>query len=85
MTALPATELAKIRSDFAVLNESVNGNRLVYLDNAATSQKPECVLNAISDYYRHSNANVHRAAHTLSARATEGYEAARRNLYQCLS
>jgi cysteine desulfurase/selenocysteine lyase len=80
MTALPATELAKIRSDFAVLNESVNGNRLVYLDSAATSQKPECVLNAITDYYRRSNANVHRAVHTLSARATEGYEAARLRL-----
>jgi cysteine desulfurase/selenocysteine lyase len=77
MTALPASELAKIRSDFAVLNESVNGYRLVYLDSAATSQKPECVLNAITDYYRRSNANVHRAVHTLSARATEGYEAAR--------
>jgi cysteine desulfurase/selenocysteine lyase len=77
MTALPASELVKIRSDFTVLNESVNGHRLVYLDSAATSQKPECVLQAITDYYRRANANVHRAVHTLSARATEGYEAAR--------
>lgn len=60
-----------------VLNESINGCRLVYLDSAATSQKPECVLKTINDYYRRSNANVHRAVHTLSARATEGYEAAR--------
>ena len=77
MTSLPATELARIRSDFAVLGESVNGYPLVYLDSAATSQKPESVLSVIMDYYRHSNANVHRAVHTLSSRATEGYEAAR--------
>lgn len=77
MTAFPASELSRIRSDFAALKESVNGLPLVYLDSAATSQKPECVLETILDYYRRSNANVHRAVHTLSARATEGYEAAR--------
>jgi cysteine desulfurase / selenocysteine lyase len=80
MIPLPASELATIRSHFAALGESVNGCRLVYLDSAATSQKPECVLNAITDYYRRCNANVHRAVHTLSARATEGYESARRRV-----
>ncbi len=65
------------RADFPILHQEVNGNPLVYLDNAATSQKPLAVLNALRDYYEGYNANVHRGAHTLSVRATEAYEGAR--------
>jgi cysteine desulfurase / selenocysteine lyase len=66
-----------LRRDFPVLKERVNGNALVYLDNAATSQKPTAVLKAIEDYYRHDNSNIHRGVHTLSERATNAYEKAR--------
>lgn len=66
-----------VRADFPVLNQEVNGKPLVYLDNAATSQKPIAVLNALRYYYEHDNANVHRGAHTLSSRATDAYEGAR--------
>jgi cysteine desulfurase/selenocysteine lyase len=67
----------KVRADFPILREEVNGKTLVYLDNAATSQKPLFVLNTLRDYYEHYNANVHRGAHTLSAKATDAYEGAR--------
>jgi cysteine desulfurase / selenocysteine lyase len=65
------------RSDFPLLDQSVQGQPLIYLDHAATSQKPRSVLEALEHYYRCDNANVHRGAHTLSARATEAFEAAR--------
>ena len=68
---------AKTRADFPILNEQIHGKPLIYLDNAATSQKPITVLNALEHYYRHDNANVHRGVHTLSTRATNDYEAAR--------
>ncbi len=55
----------------------MNGKRLVYLDNAATTQKPQCVIDAMNEYYSLSNANVHRAVHTLAGEATEGYEKCR--------
>ena len=74
---LVAFDAAAIRRDFPILNQEVNGHRLVYLDNAATTQKPEVVIEAISHYYRHDNANVHRGAHALSDRATGFFEAAR--------
>jgi cysteine desulfurase / selenocysteine lyase len=67
----------EVRADFPILRQEVNGKQLVYLDNAATSQKPLLVLNALRDYYEQYNANVHRGAHTLSAKATDAYEAAR--------
>ncbi len=67
----------EIRADFPVLNQEVYGYPLVYLDNAATSQKPQAVLNAINHYYELDNANVHRGLHTLSSRATDAYEGAR--------
>ena len=67
----------KLRLDFPILNQEVNGHPLVYLDNAATSQKPLAVLKALQDYYRHDNSNVHRGVHTLSGRATDAYEGAR--------
>ncbi|MCU0524395.1 MAG: cysteine desulfurase [Elainella sp. Prado103] len=68
---------AKVRADFPILAQDVNGKPLVYLDNAATSQKPTAVLQALQDYYQGFNANVHRGVHALSAKATEVYEAAR--------
>ncbi|HTL87804.1 MAG TPA: SufS family cysteine desulfurase [Leptolyngbya sp.] len=71
------TLAATVRSDFPILNERIHDQPLVYLDNAATSQKPIAVLDALRHYYEHDNANVHRGAHTLSARATDAYEAAR--------
>jgi cysteine desulfurase / selenocysteine lyase len=70
-------DIAKIRADFPILAERVNGKPLVYLDNAATSQKPRVVLDAIANYYEHMNANIHRGVHTLSVRATEAHDAAR--------
>ena len=66
-----------IKKDFPILNRDINGKKLVYLDNAATSQKPREVLDAISDYYSSHNANVHRGIHTLSEEATKMYEEAR--------
>lgn len=67
----------KIRQDFPILFQEVNDEPLVYLDNAATTQKPKAVLDALKDYYEHENANVHRGVHTLAERATHSYEAAR--------
>ncbi|MDP1581358.1 MAG: cysteine desulfurase [Candidatus Didemnitutus sp.] len=66
-----------IRADFPILNQKINGHPLLYLDNAATSQKPQCVIDALSTYYREYNSNVHRGIHALSMRATFAYEAAR--------
>ncbi len=67
----------KVRKDFPILEQEVHGKPLVYLDSAASSQKPQQVLDALLDYYQKDNANVHRGAHTLSNRATDAYEAAR--------
>jgi len=67
----------KIKSDFPILNQKINGHDLVYLDNAATTQKPKVVIDTINDYYRKTNSNIHRGVHTLSQRATEHYENAR--------
>ncbi|HLQ85601.1 MAG TPA: cysteine desulfurase [Salinisphaeraceae bacterium] len=77
-TMAPAFDAERMRADFPVLGETLpGGRRLVYLDNAATTQKPNAVIEALDAYYRHANANVHRAIHTLSQRATQQYEAAR--------
>jgi cysteine desulfurase/selenocysteine lyase len=73
-------DVAKVRKDFPILDQEVNGQPLVYLDNAATTQKPESVIKAISDYYRFDNSNVHRGAHTLADRATTAFEGARKKL-----
>ena len=67
----------KVRNDFPILSQKVNGKQLVYLDNGATSQKPQVVIDAIGDYYETINANVHRGVHTLSQLATDAYEDAR--------
>jgi cysteine desulfurase / selenocysteine lyase len=69
-----------IRDDFPILKQQVHGNPLVYLDNAATTQKPQVVIDALVDYYRSDNANIHRGVHTLSERATEAYEQARESV-----
>lgn len=69
-----------IRNDFPILNREVNGNPLVYLDNAATSQTPQAVIDVISDYYSRYNANIHRGVHALSQEATDAYEKARHTL-----
>ena len=71
------TIAAKVRSDFPILHQQIHGKPLVYLDNAATSQKPISVLDALRHYYEFDNANVHRGVHTLSSRATDSYEGAR--------
>lgn len=72
-----AFDAADVRRDFPALDQMVNGQPLVYLDNAATTQKPEAVIEAIANFYRRDNANVHRGVHTLSDRATQKFEAAR--------
>lgn len=77
--------LEGIKKDFPVLNQIVNDEPLVYLDNAATTQKPWKVLAAIKDYYENDNANVHRGVHTLAERATEKYEAAREKVRQFIN
>ncbi|MTQ42713.1 MULTISPECIES: cysteine desulfurase [Streptococcus] len=70
-------DVEKIRKDFPILDQIVNDEPLVYLDNAATTQKPKAVLEAVNRYYQEDNANVHRGVHTLAERATASYEAAR--------
>lgn len=77
MSATAAFNIDRIRDDFDILNQDINGKPLVYLDSAASAQKPNQVLDAIDHYYRHNNANVHRGAHTLGDRATADFEAAR--------
>ncbi len=76
-SAAPVIDLEKVRADFPILRERVYGRPLVYLDNAATSQKPNAVIEAVVEYYRHDNANIHRGVHLLSQRATNAYEAVR--------
>jgi cysteine desulfurase/selenocysteine lyase len=71
------TDLTSLRADFPILDQQVRGKPLIYLDNAATSQKPAQVIDAVSHYYQHDNANVHRGIHELSNRATAGFESAR--------
>jgi cysteine desulfurase/selenocysteine lyase len=70
--------LAQIREDFPILAEQINGHPLVWLDNGATTQRPQQVIDRIAHYYRYENSNVHRGAHTLAARSTDAYENARR-------
>jgi cysteine desulfurase/selenocysteine lyase len=72
-----AFDIKKIRSDFPILSTEVNGKQLVYFDNAATSQKPQVMIDALVNYYSKTNANIHRGVHTLSQKATEEYEATR--------
>tara|TARA_B100000586_G_scaffold231190_1_gene180153 strand:- start:1617 stop:2879 length:1263 start_codon:yes stop_codon:yes gene_type:complete len=70
-------DVEKVRKDFPILHQMINGKPLIYLDNAATSQKPKNVIDAIETYYREYNSNIHRGVHTLSENATETYESSR--------
>jgi cysteine desulfurase/selenocysteine lyase len=72
-----ALNVAQLRKDFPILNRTVHGRPLIYLDNAATSQKPQVVIDALSNYYTQTNANVHRGVHQLSEQATVAFEQAR--------
>lgn len=70
-------DIPAIRDDFPILHQKVNGKQLIWFDNAATTQKPRSVIDAITHFYEHDNSNIHRAAHTLAARSTDAYESAR--------
>ncbi len=78
-------DIAGVRRDFPILNERVNGHPLIWLDNAATTQKPQSVIDRISYFYEHENSNIHRAAHELAARATDAYEDARNKVAHFLN
>jgi cysteine desulfurase/selenocysteine lyase len=80
-----AFEVETIRRDFPILRERVNGHPLIWLDNAATTQKPQSVIDRLSYFYAHENSNVHRAAHELAARATDAYESAREKVRRFLN
>lgn len=82
MKELRKRSLENIREEFPILHQKINGEDLVYLDNAASTQKPKAVINAIRDYYENDHSNVHRGVHTLSVRATEAYENAREKVSQ---
>ena len=75
----------RVRDDFPILHQKVNDNSLIYFDTAASSQKPQAVLDALQHYYQNDNANVHRGAHTLSGRATDAYEGARDKVAQFIN
>lgn len=81
----PPFDVAAIRRDFPILDQQVNGKPLVYLDNAASSQRPRQVIDAISRYYEHDHANVHRGVHTLSQRATDAFEGARDTVHRFIN
>ena len=74
-----------IKRDFPILNQNVHGRPLIWLDNAATTQKPRAVIDRLSHFYEHENSNIHRAAHALAARATDAYEAAREKVRRFLN
>jgi cysteine desulfurase/selenocysteine lyase len=84
-THRPALDVAAIRREFPILRQRIHGKPLVYLDNAATTQKPQIVLDALTRYYGEENANVHRGVHSLSGRATDSYEAARESVRRFLN
>jgi cysteine desulfurase/selenocysteine lyase len=83
--ASPPLDVAQLRRDFPILNRSVHGKPLVYLDNAATSQKPQCVIDCEARYYREYNANIHRGVHRLSLEATDAFEAARNRVQRFIN
>ena len=86
-TSTPRSPISweRIRADFPILDQQVHGKPLIYFDNAASSQKPRSVIQALSDYYEHDNSNVHRGMHELSMRATEKFEAARKKIAHYLN
>lgn len=83
-TARPPFDVNAVRRDFPILNERVNGKPLVWFDNAATTHKPQAVIDRLAWFYAHENSNIHRAAHELAARATDAYEAARNKVRRFL-
>ncbi|MDO8478540.1 MAG: cysteine desulfurase [Candidatus Rokubacteria bacterium] len=83
--AHPAFDVGRIRADFPLLRQQIHGKPLVYLDNAATSQKPQAVIETLTRYYAEENSNVHRGVHLLSERATEAYEAGRATVQRFLN
>jgi cysteine desulfurase / selenocysteine lyase len=78
-------DVGSVRRDFPILQERVHGRPLIWLDNAATTQKPQAVIDRLAYFYAHENSNVHRAAHTLAARSTDAYEAAREKVRRFLN
>ncbi|MEQ8288694.1 MAG: cysteine desulfurase [Gammaproteobacteria bacterium] len=84
-TRLPAFDVEQVRADFPLLQQQVNGKPLVYLDNAATAQKPAVVIETLDRYYREYNSNIHRGVHTLSQLATDAYEGARDRIRQFIN
>ena len=85
LTLKDQLDLTAIRKQFHVLDQSVNGNPLIYFDNAATTQKPLAVISEISRYYTEDNANIHRGIHTLAERATAAYENTRKSIAQFIN
>lgn len=83
-SARPPFDVNAVRRDFPILQERVNGKPLVWFDNAATTQKPQSVIDRLAYFYAHENSNIHRAAHELAARATDAYEAARNKVQRFL-
>ncbi|WP_291177776.1 family 2A encapsulin nanocompartment cargo protein cysteine desulfurase [Hyphomicrobium sp.] len=84
-SAHPPFDVNAIRRDFPILSEHVNGRPLVWLDNAATTQKPKAVIDRLTHFYEHENSNIHRAAHELAARSTDAYEGARQKVQRFLN
>lgn len=82
---IEALDIAKIRADFPILHQEVNGKPLIYFDNAATTQKPTSVIEALSGYYTHTNANIHRGIHYLAEKATSAFEDTRQAIAQFLN
>src|ERR1700676_3957005 len=85
MPSATSLDVTAIRKDFPILAQQVHGKPLVYLDNAATSQKPKCVIEALTRFYQMDNANIHRGVHQLSERFTQSYEAARGKVQRFLN
>ena len=83
--AAPALDVVAIRKDFPILERSIHGSKLVYLDSAATTQRPNQVIDAIADFYRTTNSNIHRGVYALSAQATGMYEEARTKVAQFIN
>src|SRR3954471_10097347 len=85
VSATPALDVERLREDFPILSQRVRGKPLVYLDNAATSQKPRAVIDALTRFYSTENANIHRGVHFLSERATVAYDAVRERVASFLN
>ncbi len=85
MPSATSLDVTAIRKDFPILAQQVHGKPLIYLDNAATSQKPKCVIEALTRFYQMDNANIHRGVHQLSERSTQSYEAVRSKVQRFLN